>query len=188
MWNHKERQWVCMYVEGEQLHIHTSSYDITLGFCMFVFSEYCCQDNHGGCIGYCGEIQLFPSFLENVASGQRDVWCTFATHMCLKRNRTAEISLKCFCLPVSSQKWVVHFQLSPCRLSNVTRDCVVFPLHHWFRLRRCQAHLPGNSCIISKKIHATHSVFYLYRRQRNKQRDSQGVKEMFCLNTADIVM
>lgn len=60
---------MCMCVEGEQHSIHTSSYDITLGFCMFVFSEYCCQDNHGGCIGYCGEIQLFPSFLENVASG-----------------------------------------------------------------------------------------------------------------------
>lgn len=97
MWKHKERPWVCVCVcwGGAVQHSYRFLWHNIrfLGVCVFEYSRFLlkaarslsCQDNHGGCIGCCREIQPFLSFLDDVALGQHDVWRTFATDICLKR-------------------------------------------------------------------------------------------------------
>lgn len=148
-----------MCVEGEQYSIHTIFCDITLGFWVFVIlntvllktmRSLSCQDNHGGCIGYCREIQHF-SFLDYVGLGQHNVWCTTAAHAgFMGGKKTAWYMFACW--------YHLESPVSACdtAVSLVSGETAMVPLHHWFGLGRRWIHLPGNSYIIYKIVTTTH--------------------------------
>lgn len=168
-----DRVWVCMRVQGEH-SIHTSLYDTTLGFWEFVLLNT---------VDFCLRLQvwvvkttmeaaleiLFYLLLEGSTQHLMYICCTY--RLCLKRNQRVK---KHVCLLVSS--WMLLLTKLP-QSSRVKRDCAMFPLHHWFRQRRCWIHSPGNSWTVYKTINTTPSIPLRKTEEQTKRhhRDKKGI-------------